>query len=103
MEPIFQDPPPSTTEQEWTPTVEKLIARTGVWALICDKPYLGPDSQEIERLIGRIRASRGEWAGHSWEAMQRTMGRTRTLEQRREARIHVYAKHLAAQDDGEAS
>lgn len=98
MEPVFQDPPPAYYQgAEWQPTVDALIASTGRWALIHVGPYM---DEEAERLIGRIRTARGVWSGHTWEAVLRTIGGTRTVEQRRAARTHVYARHLAAGGEG---
>ncbi|MFC3985492.1 hypothetical protein [Streptosporangium jomthongense] len=86
MEPVFQDPPPVRQRgDEWQPTVDALIRRTGQWALIMDAPA---DQAGAGVLSGRIRERRGVWAGEHWEVA------TRTVRSGPEKRTHVYARHL---------
>lgn len=79
-------------DEEFADTMTALIQRTGEWARI----FTG-DSRQTGRLAERIRASRGGWRGHYWEAAVRKDGRGE------EAQIYVYARHIrplgAATDD----
>lgn len=84
MEPVFMDPPPVLRDAAWAKTVAALIARTGEWALV----YEG---KEAEVITGRIRAKRGAWAGHVWEATTR---KTESFTRRQ-----VYARHVSRDGD----
>lgn len=85
-EPEFMDPPPAYAkpqDEEWAPTITTLITNSGRWARI-----LIGDYKDAGRLAGRIRKSRGGWAGHEWEVATRNSGNL--------AAIHVYARHVRA-------
>ena len=83
MEPEFMDPPPfgSPQDEEWAPTIAVLIEHSGKWARILIGGY-----KDVGRLTGRIRKSRGGWAGHEWEVTTRDNGSLTA--------IQVYARHI---------
>ncbi|MFD9950002.1 hypothetical protein ACFWYW_28470 [Nonomuraea sp. NPDC059023] len=91
MTPVFEDPPPLgvlADADQWTPTREALIARSGEWALILVGHY-----GDASKLVGRLRKSRGVWAGHEWEvAARNTLSKTDTK---------VYARHIKPLDSDE--
>lgn len=87
MEPEFMDPPPTgrSADSEWATTIAALIERSGQWARI----FVG-DYKDANTLAGRIRKSRGGWAGHEWEVTARnTLSRTDAT---------VYARHIKPLD-----
>lgn len=78
------DPPPAygtPRDEEWAHVIAALIENTGRWARI-----LIGDYKEVGRLTGRIRQSRGGWAGHEWEVATRNTGNP--------SATHVYARHI---------
>jgi hypothetical protein len=84
------DPPPPKRQQdaEWERTIAALIAKSGQWARI-----LIGDYKDAGRVSGRARKSRGGWAGHEWEVT------TRSVREKGEERIHVYARHIKQLDN----
>jgi len=90
MKPEFMDPPPipSSQDEEWAHTITTLIENTGKWARI----FIG-HHKPAARLAGRLRKSRGGWAGHEWEVTTRNTGAP--------SAIHVYARHVARHDQDE--
>lgn len=88
MEPEFMDPPPAYArpqDEEWEAVRAALIENSGRWARI-----LIGDYKVTGRLIGRVRKSRGGWAGHEWEVATRNNGTP--------SAIHVYARHIKPLD-----
>ena len=84
QEPEFMDPPPAYArpqDEEWAHTIAVLIENSGKWARILIGHYKATDL-----LAGRIRKSRGGWAGHEWEVTTRNSGNP--------SAIHVYARHI---------
>lgn len=88
-EPEFMDPPPPygrPQDEEWAPTIAKLIDNSGKWARILIGHYT-----DAERLAGRIRNNRGGWAGHEWKVTTRNNGDL--------SAVHVYALHIKPLDN----
>jgi hypothetical protein len=60
MEPEFRDPPADA--HPWKPVVDKLIARTGEWAVV----YRG-DPRSAGQAKRNINRGYRPWNGHAWD------------------------------------